>query len=200
MQTLRRAGFAGLLLLVAVTHTSRAQGLSCEQDCSSGSCAQVDCGPATGNGYCECGSGALPWGEDVYLAYCRAWGKPQADCGHATPVQPASTVSTPVPPAQLANAPAMEKALASQNPYVAGLLQAMRDGDGWAVGPVHGLIHDAHNDSSTGLSYGPALAFVGQATATGPDAAQIDITLSGDPAQLVWVKEYCAGAALAAFS
>jgi hypothetical protein len=198
MRALRRAVLAGLFLLAVMAQASRAQGLACAQDCSDGTCAQVDCAPAVGDGFCECGGGALPWGEDVYLAYCRAWGKPQAGCGHATPAPDSSAISAA--PAPLAPASAMETALASQNPYVAVVLKAMRDGDGWAAGAVHGLIHDAHYDSATGLVHDQGLSFVGQATSTGPDEVQIDITLSGNAAQLGWMQKYCAAAAAAAIS
>src|SRR5712691_2117029 len=98
MRALRRAVFIGLFLFAAVAQASRAQGLACAQDCSDGSCAQVACAPAVGDGFCECGGGALPWGEDVYLAYCRAWGKPQAGCGRATPApDPSASSAAPAP-------------------------------------------------------------------------------------------------------
>ncbi len=199
MRTLWLTSLTALLLLAAAAPASRAQGLACAQDCSSGSCAQADCAAAAAGGFCECGGGALPWGGDSYLAYCRAWGAPQAGCGRATPAPDPSAIAAPTAaaPAPLPSAAAMEGALAAQNPYVATAIKALRDGDGWAAGPVHGLLHGARYESASGLAHGPALAFVGQVTATGAGAFQIDVTIAGDTSQLALPS--LAAAAPAAF-
>jgi hypothetical protein len=65
-----------------------AAGLTCQQDCEGGGCAQVSCGPAvSGNGFCGCSTAALTWGEGTYSTWCRAWGRPQPACPFPAPAQ-----------------------------------------------------------------------------------------------------------------
>lgn len=180
----------GALVLAAGAHAALAQGLVCGQDCSSGACMQSECTPpAAGSGSCECGSGSVPLGGDTYAAYCRAWGQWQPGCGQASPQGPAVN-PTPSAAASAAGS-TMAAALLSQNPFVALLVAAMRDGGGnWASGPVKGLIHDVHYDATTGqLSQGTAVAFAAAATPTAGGGIQVDIALQGDAGQLGWLKQ-----------
>jgi hypothetical protein len=199
MITLRCLLF-GALVLVTGAGSAAARGLACAQDCSSGTCAQADCAsPVAGNDFCQCSSGAVPLGGDVYAAYCRSWGSPQPGCGEAAPAVDrfGNAVTPPTP--QLPNATAMATALSSQNPYVAALVVAMQDGGSWANAPVKGLLHDSHYDSASGdVSHTAAVQFAGNAVTTGLGNAQVDIAVQGDVGQLAWLKQYCSSAAPAA--
>jgi hypothetical protein len=184
MRRIRSLLIALLSTLGALAPPAHANGLACEQDCSSGACLQAACGqPASGSGFCDCSSGALPWGGDTFAAYCRGWGQPGPGCAQQVPAGDGSA-------SQLANTDAMSAAVAGQNPYVATLLLAMQGRNGWAGGPVQGLFHDSHYDATAGrLSHTTALAFVGTVTMTG-GVAQIDVTVTGDLTRLGWLKQY----------
>lgn len=166
---------------LAAASTAQAAGLACQQDCSSGACLQSACAPSAAGTSCDCRSGALPWGDATFAAYCRAAGSSGVSC-----LPPAASPASP-----LANAEAMMTALSGLNPWVATLLQAMQGTNGWATGPVQGLIHDSHYDATTGtLTQGAALAFTGSVTTTNTGAVQVDLTLNGDATQLTWLKHY----------
>ncbi|HVR07027.1 MAG TPA: hypothetical protein VMW75_03200 [Thermoanaerobaculia bacterium] len=197
-----RPWFVAGMLFTAGAGGVLAQGLACQQDCSSGACLQAECAaPSDGDGFCQCVSGAAPLGADLYAAYCRAWGPPQPGCRQALP--PGQAASAPTPAAtQLPNASAMAAALSGQNPFVAGLVAAMQDGRGnFANARVQGLVHDIHHDADTGaLSEGTAVPFTGQATPTQAGSVQIDIVVQGDVRQLAWLAGYCATAVPAAIA
>ena len=192
----------GGMLMAASAEGVLAQGLACEQDCTSGACVQAECAaPAAGNGFCECVSGAVPLGADLYTASCRAWGTPRPGCRQALPPgQPSASTTSPT--LQLPNASTMAAALSSQNPFVAGLIAAMQDGQGsFTTAPVQGLVHDIHHDSETGaLSEGVAIPFTGQATPTQAGSVQVNIVVQGDVSQLAWLAAYCANAVPAAIA
>jgi hypothetical protein len=177
-------------LLAAATPTAHAAGVACQQDCAGGACQQAACAwSSAGTGTCDCRSGALPWGASTFAAYCRQWGSPGPSCYQPAPYQNPTSSSLPSPAPQITNAPVMTTALASQSPYVATLVEAMRNGDNWAVGPVRGIIHDSHLDTATGLvTHTAAISFVGQVVTTAAGSAQIAVTVSGDITQLTWLK------------
>jgi hypothetical protein len=161
-------------------------GLACLQSCSGSACSQVFCGPATGSGFCECMSGALPWAATgTFAAYCTT-STPLSTNNCAPPSPPGVSPSTKLP-----NATVMNLALMNQNPFVAALVRALQRDAGWVTGPVEGVIHDSQYDSATArTSHEPAIAFAGQVTQIGSDSSQLDIVVAGDISQLRWMKRY----------
>jgi hypothetical protein len=189
-----RQWFVCALILAAGARGALAQGLVCQQACTSGVCLQSECAlPAAGGGSCFCGSGAVPLSGGTYAAYCRSWGQPQPGCGQALPV---SSVMTPPSP-QLPAGSVMATPLFSQNPFVAVLIGAIQDGNGnWANAPVGGLIHDIYYDSGTGaLAEGTAVPFSAATPLSQGGVTQIEITVQGDLGQLAWLTQYSATAA-----
>jgi len=199
MRTIFRL-LGGALALAAGAQAALAQGMACQQDCVSGTCAQTECfAGGAGGGFCQCSSGSVPLGGGVYASYCRAWGVVRSGCGYATSAVDQFGNSMAVPTPQLPNASAMSAALSSRNPFVAALVLAMQDGGSWVDAPMKGFLHDSHYDSGSGaVTHTSAVQFVAKAVATGAGGEQIDITVQGDAGQLGWLRQYCAMVAPAA--
>jgi hypothetical protein len=183
-------------LSFAFAGQASAAGLACQQDCSSGECAQVACDAAAGDGYCECAGAALRWGEDTYTAWCRSWRKPLPGVACPAPTPAEDALGNPIPPqpADLEHAEAMVAALAARNPYVATLLKTLLEGDGrWVEGAVEGLVHDSYYDQENGiLSHAAALPFSAQVLEQGLGTAQIQVTMAVDIGVLANLRQYVA--------
>jgi hypothetical protein len=178
-----------------------AAGFACRQDCSNGPCTQTACerieAGQTG-GWCRCTSASEAWDDTTFSAWCVAWEQPQPACSpqDGEAVQDEEGRSLPQAPVDLPNAEVLAETLSLRNPYVATLVSALQDGSNWVEGSVQGLIHDSYYDPSLfTLTHTAALAFVGNVTMGGIDAAQIDITVSGDIKQLARLKTYADSAA-----
>jgi hypothetical protein len=189
MKVLARWLIGSTALLAAAAPAAHAARIACQQDCSSGTCRQAACAPSSSTETCDCRSGALPWGDSTFAAYCRQWGPPGPSCYQPEQSQGPSSGLFPSPAPQITNAQSMATALASRSPYVATLVEAMRNGDNWAAGQVQGMLHDSHYDITTSLvSHTAAISFVGHVVTTAPGSAQIDVTVTGDITQLTWLK------------
>lgn len=190
----RALSIAGVCFVLA--GQASAAGLGCQQDCSTGECAQVACDAASGDGHCECASGALPWGEETYTAWCRSWRKPlpAIACPAPTPAEDKLGRPLPQPLPDLVNAEAMVAVLAARNPYVATLVKALLEGDGrWVEGAVEVLVHDSSYDREAGvLAHAPALPFSAQVLEQGLGTAQVQVTMAGEMSMLANLRQYVA--------
>jgi hypothetical protein len=184
----------GLLYLATSASAASAAGVACNQDCRKKPCAQTLCQqvkPGAAGGFCNCSGAAESWDGTTSSAWCSAWGQPLSACPPSIPLTGPDGGPTVELPVQLANADVLVRTLRSRNPYVATLLNALRDGARWMDGPVQGLIHDSWFDSSRQRrSHSTAIAFTGQVAVAGVDAAQVDITVSGDIEKLDHLKQY----------
>ena len=186
-------GLLSVVMSVALSRRVDAAGIACRQDCSSGACRQAGCDKAPGNGFCQCGSGALLFGSSTFGSWCVSWEALHPSC--TPPADPAGRTAAP----QLPNAAAMVAAAQGSNPYLALLLRALQDGQNWATGPVQGLLHDSRYDDTSGvLAHSNALPFTGVVLPAGTDAVQIDLAVGGDVRQLSWLQQYAASTTPAA--
>lgn len=181
-------------LLLAMPRPSAA-AVICQQDCTGGTCAQASCGKAPSGGFSHCAGGLLAWDGAVYSSWCLAWGQPLAPS--RLPIQAVDPATGAAPNAAIPQPEAMTAAVRSANPWVATLLAALQE-TRWASGPVQGLVHDSHVDTTMTTNHSAAIHFAGQAQRTAAGGLQIDIRVAGDAEQLSHLARQAAASSPAA--